>query len=215
MSASSLTCPGGWPGLYGDDGLLHHVGFTSSIKDEDRKALTAKLERLRKPPGFTGRAPGGPSRWSTERTGEWEPLKPVLVVEVAFDQYTGGRFRHGTRFLRRRPDMAPAQCTFDQLGRKALWFRLWVPPQCPHDRDRRAREYSGPDPPASWSGCATLGAAFPDFRLFGRAVLPERPSDSLGDLRDSEGLHHELPDTVASDGAFVDFFAESSAQDDG
>jgi ATP-dependent DNA ligase len=106
-------------GLYGDGGLLHHVGFTSSIKDEDRKALTAKLERLRKPPGFTGRAPGGPSRWSTERTGEWEPLKPVLVVEVAYDQYTGGRFRHGTRFLRWRPDKAPAQCTFDQVERKS------------------------------------------------------------------------------------------------
>jgi ATP-dependent DNA ligase len=107
-------------GLYGDDGLLHHVGFTSSIKDEDRKALTARLERLRKPPGFTGRAPGGPSRWSTERTGEWEPLKPVLVVEVAYDQYTGGRFRHGTRFLRWRPDKAPAQCTSDQVERRSL-----------------------------------------------------------------------------------------------
>jgi len=102
-------------GLYGEDGLLHHVGFTSAIKDEERKALTARLERLRRAPGFTGRAPGGPSRWSTERTGEWEPLKPVLVVEVAYDQFTGGRFRHGTRFLRWRPDKAPAQCTFDQL----------------------------------------------------------------------------------------------------
>ena len=106
-------------GLYGEDGLLHHVGFTSSIKDEDRKVLTAKLERLRKPPGFTGRAPGGPSRWSTERTGEWEPLKPVLVVEVAYDQYTGGRFRHGTKFMRWRPDKAPAQCTFDQVEKRS------------------------------------------------------------------------------------------------
>ncbi len=105
-------------GLYGEDGLLHHVGFTSSIKDEDRKALTAKLERLRKAPGFTGRAPGGPSRWSTERTGEWEPLKPVLVVEVGYDQYTGGRFRHGTKFMRWRPDKAPAQCTFDQVEKR-------------------------------------------------------------------------------------------------
>ena len=106
-------------GLYGEDSLLHHVGFTSSIKDEDRKTLTAKLERLRKPPGFTGRAPGGPSRWSTERTGEWEPLKPVLVVEVAYDQYTGGRFRHGTKFMRWRPDKAPAQCTFDQVEKRS------------------------------------------------------------------------------------------------
>jgi len=106
-------------GLYGDDGLLHHVGFMAAIRDEDRRALTAKLERLRQPPGFTGRAPGGPSRWSTERTGEWEPLKPVLVVEVAYDQYTGGRFRHGTRLLRWRPDKAPRQCRFDQVEKRA------------------------------------------------------------------------------------------------
>jgi ATP-dependent DNA ligase len=106
-------------GLYGEDGLLHHVGFTSSIRDEDRKALTARLVKLRRPPGFTGRAPGGPSRWSTERTGEWEPLKPVLVVEVAYDQFTGGRFRHGTKFLRWRPDKAPSQCKFDQVERRS------------------------------------------------------------------------------------------------
>ena len=107
-------------GLYGEDGLLHHVGFTSSFGEEDRKALTARLERLRRAPGFTGRTPGGPSRWSTERTGEWEPLKPVLVVEVAYDQYTGGRFRHGTKFLRWRPDKAPVQCTFGQVEKKPL-----------------------------------------------------------------------------------------------
>jgi ATP-dependent DNA ligase len=106
-------------GLYGEDGLLHHVGFTSSIRDEDRKALTARLVKLRRPPGFTGRAPGGPSRWSTERTGEWEPLKQVLVVEVAYDQFTGGRFRHGTKFLRWRPDKAPSQCKFDQVERRS------------------------------------------------------------------------------------------------
>ena len=111
-------------GLYGEDGLLHHVGYTSAIKDEDRKALTLKLERLREPPGFTGRAPGGPSRWSSERSGEWEPLKPMLVVEVAFDQFTGGRFRHGTRFLRWRPDKAPAQCRFDQVEKRSLTHLL-------------------------------------------------------------------------------------------
>jgi ATP-dependent DNA ligase len=107
-------------GLYGGDGLLHHVGYTSSIRDEDRKALTTRLERLRRPPGFTGRAPGGPSRWSMERTGEWEPLKPVLVVEVAYDQFTGGHFRHGTKFMRWRPDKAPAQCKFDQVEKRSL-----------------------------------------------------------------------------------------------
>ena len=103
-------------GLYDDAGLLHHVGFTSSIAAKDRAAWTEELERLVEPPGFTGNAPGGPSRWSTERTAEWQPLKPELVVEVLYDQVTAGRFRHGTRLLRRRPDKAPRQCTCDQLA---------------------------------------------------------------------------------------------------
>jgi ATP-dependent DNA ligase len=102
-------------GLYGDDGLLHHVGFISGFKVSERRALTEKFERLRKPPGFTGNAPGGPSRWSTERTGEWEPVAPKIVVEVAYDHFTGGRFRHGTRFLRWRSDKDPSQCTMDQV----------------------------------------------------------------------------------------------------
>jgi len=103
-------------GLYGDDGLLHHVGFTSAIPARERPALTNKLEALVAPPGFTGSAPGGPSRWNTERTTQWQPLKPVLVVEVKYDQVTGRRFRHGTGFLRWRPDKDPKQCTFDQLA---------------------------------------------------------------------------------------------------
>jgi ATP-dependent DNA ligase len=102
-------------GLYGDDGLLHHVGFISGFKVSERRALTEKFERLRKPPGFTGNAPGGPSRWSTERTGEWEPVAPKIVVEVAYDHFTGGRFRHGTRFLRWRSDKDSSQCTMDQV----------------------------------------------------------------------------------------------------
>ena len=102
-------------GLYADDGLLHHVGFISGFKASDRGALTEKFERLRKAPGFTGNAPGGPSRWSTERSGEWEPVSPEVVVEVAYDHFTGGRFRHGGRFLRWRPDKGPRQCTMDQL----------------------------------------------------------------------------------------------------
>jgi ATP-dependent DNA ligase len=105
-------------GLYDDDGLLHHVGFTSGIRAGERKALTEKLERLIAPPGFTGNAPGGPSRWATERSGEWKPLKPTLVVEVCFDHFSGGRFRHGTRLLRWRPDKAPRQCTMDQIRRR-------------------------------------------------------------------------------------------------
>jgi ATP-dependent DNA ligase len=102
-------------GLYGEDGLLHHVGFTSAFKASERRALTKRFEALKKPPGFTGSAPGGPSRWSTDRTGEWEPVAPRVVVEVAYDHFTGGRFRHGTKFLRWRPDKEPRQCTEDQV----------------------------------------------------------------------------------------------------
>ena len=104
-------------GLYDKQGLLNHVGFTSSIAAADRKELTKKLEKLIEPPGFTGNAPGGPSRWSTERSAEWKPLKPELVVEVSYDHITGHRFRHGTKLLRWRPDKAPAQCTDAQLKR--------------------------------------------------------------------------------------------------
>jgi ATP-dependent DNA ligase len=105
-------------GLYDHDGLLHHVGFTSAIKAQDKPALTARLELLIATPGFTGNAPGGPSRWSTERSAQWCPLKPKLVVEVAYDHFSGERFRHGTSILRWRPDKAPKQCTFDQLKQK-------------------------------------------------------------------------------------------------
>jgi ATP-dependent DNA ligase len=105
-------------GLYDKKGLLHHVGFTSTIKNTERKALTDKLEKLIAPPGFTGNAPGGPSRWSTKRSAEWQPLKPKLVVEVCYDHFTGERFRHGTRLLRWRPDKSPKQCTLDQLKQK-------------------------------------------------------------------------------------------------
>jgi ATP-dependent DNA ligase len=102
-------------GLYDDNGLLHHVGFTSTIKREDKPALTKKLEPLIAPPGFTGNAPGGPSRWSTKRSGEWQPLKPKLVVEVCYDHFSGHRFRHGTKLMRWRPDKSPEQCTLDQV----------------------------------------------------------------------------------------------------
>jgi ATP-dependent DNA ligase len=102
-------------GLYDDDGLLHHVGFTSAFKATERPALTKKFEALKKKPGFTGNAPGGPSRWSTERSGEWEPVDPKIVVEVTYDHFTGERFRHGTKILRYRPDKSPKQCTMDQV----------------------------------------------------------------------------------------------------
>ena len=104
-------------GLYDKDGLLHHVGFTSAIGDGEKAALTARLEKLIAPPGFTGDAPGGPSRWATERSAEWQPLRPKLVVEVRYDHVTGRRFRHGTKLVRWRPDKAPKQCTFAQIER--------------------------------------------------------------------------------------------------
>jgi ATP-dependent DNA ligase len=106
-------------GLYDADGLLHHVGFTSAIAAAEKPALTKKLEALVAPPGFTGAAPGGPSRWSTERSAEWQPLRPELVIEVQYDHFTAGRFRHGTKLLRWRPDKRPDQCQMSQVERDA------------------------------------------------------------------------------------------------
>ena len=105
-------------GLYNDDGKLDHVGFSSSISAEERPALTKKLEKLVGEPGFTGKAPGGLSRWSTKRSMEWKPLETKLVAEFQFDHFTGGRFRHGTRFLRWRPEKAPRDCTMKQVERE-------------------------------------------------------------------------------------------------
>lgn len=106
-------------GLYNAEGRLDHVGFTSSIAAADRPALTKRLEKLAGGSGFTGDAPGGPSRWSTERSGQWTPLAPELVVEVRYDHVTGDRFRHGTKLLRWRPDKAPEHCTLAQLRAEA------------------------------------------------------------------------------------------------
>jgi ATP-dependent DNA ligase len=105
-------------GLYDDEGLLNHVGFSANIKAQEKPALTKKLEKLVKAPGFTGNKPGGPSRWSTERSGEWEPLAPKLVAEVQYDHFSGGRFRHGTKFLRWRPEKDPRQCGIAQVAQE-------------------------------------------------------------------------------------------------
>jgi ATP-dependent DNA ligase len=102
-------------GLYDDAGKLNHVGFSSGLKAEERIKLAKRLKRLISPPGFDGEAPGGKSRWAPAGSREWKPLKPVLVVEVGYDHFTGGRFRHGTRLLRWRPDKAPRQCCYSQL----------------------------------------------------------------------------------------------------
>jgi len=102
-------------GLYDDERRLVYVGHTSSIKKDERVALTKKLEALRGENAFEVRVPGGPSRWATERTGEWEAVRPELVCEVEFDYFSQGRFRHGSKFLRWRPDKAPRQCTMEQV----------------------------------------------------------------------------------------------------
>ena len=105
-------------GLYDENGKLDLVGFSSSFPATERRALARRLEQHEGGPGFTGKAPGGPSRWNPEKTGEYIPIDHRLVVEVIYDQVTGGRFRHGTKLLRWRPDKAPEQCTRDQLIRE-------------------------------------------------------------------------------------------------
>jgi ATP-dependent DNA ligase len=128
-------------GLYDKDGLLHHLGFTSGIARAERAGLTRKLEKLIRPPGFTGKAPGGPSRWSTERSTEWEPLQPKLVVEVEYDHFTGGRFRHGTKLVRWRPEKAPRQCKMDQVnqaGAASLTLLGAAPKKRPRKRKKAA-----------------------------------------------------------------------------
>jgi ATP-dependent DNA ligase len=102
-------------GLYDEKGLLHHVGFTASIAAADKPGLTKRLEKLIARPGFSGAQPGAPSRWSSERSSAWEPLRPSLVAEVRYDHVSGDRFRHGTKFMRWRPDKSPRQCTLEQL----------------------------------------------------------------------------------------------------
>jgi ATP-dependent DNA ligase len=111
-------------GLYDEDGKLNHVGFSSSFAAPERKKLKALLKPYMGGSGFSGHAPGGPSRWSTERSGEWEPLKPKLVCEVRYDHFSGDRFRHGTKFLRWRPEKSPKSCTYEQVKGKAVGRQL-------------------------------------------------------------------------------------------
>ena len=102
-------------GLYDDEGRLVHIGHTSSIKAAEREGLTKKLESMRGGNPFEVRVPGGPSRWASGRSGDWEPVKPKLVCEVEYDYFSQGRFRHGSKFLRWRPDKKPKQCTMEQV----------------------------------------------------------------------------------------------------
>ncbi|MEV0005560.1 ATP-dependent DNA ligase [Micromonospora sp. NPDC050980] len=114
-------------GLYGDDGLLHHIGVSSSFTMARRKELLDELEPYRDAggdhPWVHGdhergqRIPGGVSRWTGGKNLEWEPLRPELVVEVAYDAMEGDRLRHTARFLRWRPDRDPRSCDYGQLDR--------------------------------------------------------------------------------------------------
>jgi ATP-dependent DNA ligase len=103
-------------GLYRKDGGLDFVGHCSGFPAHVRRELETKLPKLRAPGSISGeRVPGGQSRWSRGRELDWNPVKPKLVCEVRYDKLERNRFRHGTRFLRFRPDKDPDQCTWDQV----------------------------------------------------------------------------------------------------
>lgn len=106
-------------GLYDGDGVLHHVGHTSSFKAPERVELARRLALYRtedEASGFGGgRTPGAPSRWTAGKDLGWERVRPELVCEVTFDHLQGDRFRHAATFVRWRPDKPPEQCTYEQL----------------------------------------------------------------------------------------------------
>jgi ATP-dependent DNA ligase len=106
-------------GVYGPDRRLHHIGFCSALNAALRREADARVIPLAGGEGFSGSGPSTTSRWRKEGTGEWEPVAPEVVVEVEYDHFTQGRFRHGTRFLRWRPDKAPRQCTLEQVEKEA------------------------------------------------------------------------------------------------
>lgn len=105
-------------GLYDEEVRLVHVGHTSSIKAADKSDLTKRLESLRGKNPFEVRVPGGPSRWASGKSGDWEPVKPKLVCEVEYDYFSQGRFRHGSKFLRWRPEKKPKQCGMEQVDER-------------------------------------------------------------------------------------------------
>ncbi len=118
-------------GLFDDDATLHHVGVASSFTAARRRELVEELApwRDRALDGHpwrewaehqsaahdAGRMPGGVSRWNAQKDLSWEPLRPELVVEVRYEHVLGGRFRHGGRLVRFRPDRSPSSCTYAQL----------------------------------------------------------------------------------------------------
>jgi ATP-dependent DNA ligase len=107
-------------GLYDEKKRLVFVGHCSSFNEKQKKELKTLLEPCRGANPFEVRMPGGPSRWaSAERSAEWVAVEPKLVCEVRYDYFSQGRFRHGTQFLRWRPDKKPKACTLDQVDPRA------------------------------------------------------------------------------------------------
>jgi ATP-dependent DNA ligase len=106
-------------GLYTDAGELHFIGHCSGFGDADRVRLLETLREFETTDAFGQgvRRPGEESRWTGGKDLSWVPLEPTLVCEISYDQLTGARFRHATRFHRWRPDKDPQECTFDQLER--------------------------------------------------------------------------------------------------
>jgi ATP-dependent DNA ligase len=116
-------------GLFDDAGTLHHVGVTASFTDKKRRELVEFLAPYREnaladhpwkewagdPEASGQRMPGAKSRWSQGKNLSWEPLRPELVVEVAYDHMQGSRFRHTGQFRRWRSDKSPRDCTYAQL----------------------------------------------------------------------------------------------------
>jgi ATP-dependent DNA ligase len=116
-------------GLYDDEGVLHHVGVASSFTAARRRELVGELAPLRENAldghpwrGWAeaqeqagGRMPGARSRWAADKDLAWEPLRPELVAEVRYEHLLSGRFRHGGRLVRFRPDRSPESCTYAQL----------------------------------------------------------------------------------------------------
>jgi ATP-dependent DNA ligase len=116
-------------GLFDDEGTLHHVGVASSFTAARRRELIDELAPLREramdehpwrewaeaQAHADGRMPGGMSRWNAQKDLSWEPLRTELVAEVRYEHVLGGRFRHGGRLVRFRPDRTPASCTYGQL----------------------------------------------------------------------------------------------------
>ena len=113
-------------GLYDERGALDYVGHTSGFERAEKRALLERFRPLLAPESFTGRAPGGPSRWNRGKSAAWQAIRPELVLEVSFDQVTAGRFRHGTRPLRWRPEKHPHACTADQIASNDRTIALYA-----------------------------------------------------------------------------------------